>query len=193
MKNVGIEFVDCLWNFTCEGCQVRWKCSANEESKGKNLSKDLGIPALQNYLKRYVPVSKIAQEGDRNVAWAWPKRFHPTLVGRRISQPVRFHLSNSRINLSGKCSNYWLLLIFPFAKECKATHLDVRLLITPVVVWYVCANPKIEAIPSDVIRYYNKHRNVNAPIPESKSGMLAARVITRRCSALRRSLHYLKS
>lgn len=85
------------------------------------------------------------------------------------------------------------IIKFSFTKECKATHLDVRLLITPVVVWYVCANEKIEAIPNDVIRHYNKYRNVDAPIPESKSGMLAASVITRRCSALRRSLHYLKS
>ena len=72
------------------------------------------------------------------------------------------------------------------------TYFDVRLLMTNVDVWYCVASAKIDAIPghaSSAPPRYTKRDQYDSPMPESKSGTIAANVMMTSWRFLRKSDH----
>lgn len=115
---------------TGECLQVRSKCAADQESKGKHLRPE------QNGETTELP-HKHHRE-DTTPAWHKPiNKMEMFLLGKgsRTEQedtPAASRLKDQRRTIS---------------QTQKSTHFDVRLLIFPVVVSYWVASAKISAIP----------------------------------------------
>lgn len=83
-----------------------------------------------------------------------------------------------------------LPLVTEQPRKIDSTYFDVRLFMTPVVVLYCFARAKIPAIPVYTVSFVLLPTTRNTPIPESKSGTMAARVMMRRCKFLRPLLQF---